>query len=107
VVPDLSAVVLLDEWHFQGQPRVGPEPYRQHLRVLHPDGSLRLRIFPPRIDNHSKPDESWIEVPRNFAERGIPFGAPASDGHCDMVVEYDWHSGQILRWINAAPWLTR
>jgi len=105
VLPDCSGVVLMDEWHFQGQPQEGPEPYQRHLRVLNADGSLRLRIFPPRIDEQSKPDESWIETPRNFADRGIPFGAPASDGHYDMVVEYDWQTGQMLRWINAAPWL--
>ena len=107
VLPDLSGVVMQDEWHFQGQPKVGPEPYQKHLRVLNPDGSLRLRIFPPRIDEHSKPEESWIEEPRDFTERGIPFGAPATDGHYDMVVEYDWQTGEMLRWINAAPWLTR
>lgn len=106
VIPDLSGVVLQDEWHFQGQPMEGQEPYPRHLRVLNPDGTLRLRIYPPRIDEHSKAAESWIEAPRNFAERGIPFGCPASDGHYDMVVEYDWQTGQLLRWINAAPWLT-
>ena len=107
VIPDRSGVVLQDEWHFQGQPMEGPEPYSKHLRVLNPDGTLRLRIYPPRIDEHSKPAESWIECPRNFAERGIPFGCPASDGQYDMVVEYDWQTGKMLRWINAAPWLTR
>lgn len=106
VLPDHSGVVLMDEWHFQGQPQEGPEPYPRHLRVLNPDGSLRLRIYSPRIDENSKPEKSWIEPPRNFAERGIPFGSPASDGHYGMVVEYDWKTGQILRWINAAPWLT-
>lgn len=105
VLPDCSGVVLVDEWHFQGQPREGPEPYSQHLRVLNPDGSLRLRIFPPQIDERSRPEDSWIEAPRNFAERGIPFGSPASDGQFDMLVEYDWQTGQMLRWINAAPWL--
>lgn len=105
VLPDFSGVVLMDEWHFQGQPMEGPEPYPRHLRVFDPDGSLRLRIYPPVIDEHSKPEDSWIECPRDFAHRGIPFGAPASDGHYDMVVEYDWQTGQMLRWINAAPWL--
>ena len=107
VLPDGTGVVLQDEWHFQGQPQEGPAPYQKHLRVLNPDGSLRLRIFPPRIDEHSKPEESWIEEPRDFTERGIPFGAPSTDGHYDMVVEYDWQTGEMLRWINAAPWLTR
>lgn len=104
VLPDLTGVVLCDEWHFQGQPREGTPPYPKHLRVLNPDGSLRLRIYPPRLDEHSRPEDSWIEEPRNFSERGIPFGAPASDGHYDMVVEYDWQTGEMLRWINAAPW---
>lgn len=107
VLPDYSGVVLIDEWHFQGAPREGPEPYKQHLRVFNPDGTLRLRIFPPVVDEQSKPEDSWIECPGNFAERGIPFGCPASDGHYDMVVDYDWQTGQMLRWINAAPWLTR
>jgi hypothetical protein len=107
VLPDLSGVVLMDEWHFQGQPMEGPEPYPRHLRVLNADGTLRLRIYPPRIDEHSRPEDSWIECPRDFSYRGIPFGSPASDGHYDMVVEYDWQTGQILKWINAAPWLTR
>ncbi|MFT7722270.1 MAG: hypothetical protein QM788_05510 [Roseateles sp.] len=105
VLPDRSGVVLMDEWHFQSQPMTGPEPYPRHLRVLNPDGSLRLRIYPPHIDDYSRPKDSWIEEPRNFSERGIPFGSPASDGHYDMVVEYDWQTGQMLRWINAAPWL--
>lgn len=105
VLPDRSGVVLMDEWHFQGQSMELPAPYPRHLRVLNPDGSLRLRIFPPRIDEHSRPEESWIEVPREFAERGVSFGCPASDGHYDMVVEYDWQTGQVLRWVNAAPWL--
>ena len=105
VLPDRSGVVLMDEWHFQGQPMEGPEPYSRHLRVYNPDGSLRLRIYPPRIDDHCKPGDCWIEEPRSFAERGIPCGCPASNGHYDMVVEYDWRTGQMLRWINAAPWL--
>ena len=107
VLPDRSGVVLMDEWHFQGQPMEGPEPYPRHLRVLNADGSLRLRIYPPRIDDQSRPQASWIECPRDFTDRGVPFGAPASDGQYDMVVEYDWQTGQMLSWINAAPWLTR
>jgi len=105
VLPDRSGAVLMDEWHFQGQPKEGTGHHPPHLRVLNADGSLRLRIYPPRIDERSKSEDSWIERPRSFAERGIPFGCPASDGRYDMVVEYDWQSGQMLRWINAAPWL--
>lgn len=104
VLPDLSGVVLLDEWHFQGAPRDGPEPFLQHLRVLNADGSLRLRIYPPSVDEHSTSKDAWIEAPRNFSEWGIAFGAPARDGYRDMVAEYDWKTGELLRWTRA-PWL--
>jgi hypothetical protein len=107
VLPDQSGVVLMDEWHFQGQPMEGPEPYPRHLRVFSPNGSLRLRIYPPSIDEHSRPQSSWIECPRAFPHHGIPFGSPASDGHHNMVIEYDWQTGQMLRWIDASPWLDR
>lgn len=104
VLPDYSGVVMLDEWHFQGSPRQGPEPYLQHLRVFNPDGSLRLRIYPPVVDEHSRTEDSWIEEPRNYSEHGIPFGCPARDGYRDMVTEYDWQTGALLRWTRA-PWL--
>ena len=98
VLPDLSGVVLIDEWHFQGAPREGPEPYRQHLRVLNPDGNLRLRIFAPVVDEHSRPEEAFIEEPLDFSDLGFPFAAVAFDGHWMMIVDYDWHTGQMLRW---------
>jgi len=98
VLPDSSGVVLLDEWHFQGVPREGIEPYRQHLRVLNPDGTLRLRIFAPMIDAHSRPQEAFIEEPRDFSNLGFPFAAVAYDGHRMMIVEYDWQTGKMLRW---------
>jgi hypothetical protein len=105
VLPDLSGVVLSDEWHFQGQPREGKPPYPKHLRVLNPDGSLRVRVFAPTIDKHSKPEAGWVEDPRDFSARGIPFGSKADDGGQHIVVvEYDWKTGAVLRWINAAPW---
>lgn len=104
VLPDCSGVVMLDEWHFHGAPREGLEPYLQHLRVFNPDGSLRLRIYPPVVDEHSQAEDSWIECPRNYSEHGIPFGCPARDGYRDMVTEYDWQTGALLRWTRA-PWL--
>ncbi|MFT7722265.1 MAG: hypothetical protein QM788_05480 [Roseateles sp.] len=104
VIPDRSGVVLMDEWHFQGQPMEGPEPYPRHLRVLNPDGSLRLRIYPPLIDDHSRIEDSWIEGPRNFETHGIPFGCPARDGFRDIVAEYDWETGAMKQW-SRAPWL--
>lgn len=107
VLPDLSGVVLTDEWHFQGQPREGPEPYPKHLRVLNPDGSLRLRIYPPRSTERFNPDDHWIDPPSDFSHRGIPFGCPACDGYRDMVIEFDWTTGEMLRWIDAANWLRR
>lgn len=107
VLPDHSGVVLVDEWHFQGEPREGAAPWQRHLRVLNADGSLRLRVFPPVIDERSRPAESWVEEPRNFDWQGMPFGAPASDGYRDMVVDFDWQTGQVKRWIDATPWLRR
>lgn len=107
ILPDSSGVILCDEWHFQGQLPVGTPPWPKHLRVLNPDGSLRLRVYPPIIDEHSVPSESWIEEPRDFSERGVPFGAPACDGYRDMVLDINWQTGQLMRWIDATPWLRR
>lgn len=104
VLPDFSGVVMLDEWHFQGAPRESPEPFPQHLRVFNADGTLRLRIYPPSVDEHSRNEDSWLEEPRDYSERGIPFGAPARDGYRDMVAEYDWQTGALLKWTRA-PWL--
>lgn len=64
VLPDRSGVVLMDEWHFQGQPMEGPEPHPPHLRVPNADGSLRLRIYPPRIDEHSRSEKIRRQLDR-------------------------------------------
>lgn len=107
ILPDYSGVILADEWHFQGEPQNGAPPWPKHLRVLNADGSLRFRLYAPVIDEHSVPSESWIEEPRDFSERGVPFGSPACDGYRDMVLDIDWQTGELKRWIDATPWLRR
>jgi hypothetical protein len=107
VIPDLTGVVLIDEWHTLGAPRVGSPPWQRHLRVLNPDASLRLRIYPPRLDERSVPSSGWIELPMDFSQYGITFGAPASDGFRNAVVEFDWKTGGIQRWIEGGDWFSR
>lgn len=104
VLPDKSGVVVMDKWHEQGGLRTAAPASWPYLRVLNADGSLRCCIYPPVIDEKSLPAESWIELPRAYPERGIAFGAPACDGWRDIVVEFDWQTGKMLRW-TLASWL--
>jgi hypothetical protein len=104
LLPDSSGVVLYDEWHLHGAPTIDPEPCDKHLRVLSPDGSVRCTVHAPVIDERSVPQERWVDLPRAFPEYGVPWGAPASDGWRDIVIEVDWQTGQMLRWV-PAPYL--
>ena len=104
VLPDRTGVVLMDEWHMQDGPRTSDLSCRRHLRVLNADGSLRLRLYPPQIDERSVIEDSWIEPPGRYPEHGVPFGAPAYDGWRDMLLDIDWQTGALLRWV-LAPWL--
>jgi len=107
ILPDLTGVVVWDEWHVHDPPGGERRPWPRHLRVLGADGIERFRIYPPEIDDHSISSDSWIELPSDFSWKGISFGVPASDGYRDVVLEVDWITGEIVRWIDASNWLRR
>lgn len=102
LLPDATGVVSVSGV-VPGQPLPA---IRQSLDIINADGSLRGVVKPPVIDERSDPGKAWLETPQNFKHLGIEFGVPASDGWRLLVMDINWNSGEMLRWV-LAPGIIR
>lgn len=92
-LPDRTGVVMRIE-----NDRVGPA--RRYLKVINADGSDRCRIVVPVVDEHSKPESGFLEMPKeNYYD--VAFGVPGNDGYSDYVFDFDWETGKFLRAVDA------
>lgn len=104
VLPDFSAAVVYGAMVKLSQPQHYPP--QLFLKVLNPDGSFRCRIDAPVIGEPSPTAERWIQLPRRFPHLGVPFGVPACYGRYWVVMDVDWTTGAMKRWV-LAPNLDR
>ena len=92
-LPDRTGVVIRRE----ADP-VGSAP--RYLQVINADGSDRCRIVVPVVDEHSKPESGFLEMPKeNYYD--VAFGVPGNDGYSDYVFDFDWETGKFLRAVDA------
>lgn len=77
----------------------GDGPDGKALVVVNSDGTQRLRIGVPRVNDQSKPDEGYLVLPPSSASfGGINWGCEGNDGHTDYLFEFDWNTGALLRY---------
>ncbi len=82
------------------------DPQTGRLVVLNGDGSQRVVIGVPRIDANSRPEDGYLALPPSSARFGdIEWGCEGNDGNTDYLFEFDWQTGQLLRYARPTrPW---
>jgi hypothetical protein len=104
VLPDFSAAVVYGATVKLSQPQHYPR--QSFLKVLNPDGTLRCHVKAPVIGELSANAERWIRLPGRFSHLGVPFGVPVCYGRYRVVMEVEWTTGVMKRWV-LAPNLDR
>ncbi len=76
------------------------------LIVLNGDGSQRFIIGVPRVDANSRPEDGYLSLPPSSAHfGGIEWGCEGNDGYTDYLFDFDWNTGQLLRFTRPSrPW---
>lgn len=89
LLPDRSGLVHYDN----------NDPASKRLIVLNADGSRRVEIDVPRIDEFSHPDNGYLSLPPSSSHiDGIEWGCEGSDGNSEYLFDFDWRTGKLLRY---------
>jgi len=82
------------------------DPRTGRLIVLNGDGTQRVVIDVPRIDENSRPDKGCLSLPPSSAHfGGIEWGCEGSDGYTDYLFDFDWQTGALLKFARPTrPW---
>ncbi|MCM0045485.1 MAG: hypothetical protein NBV65_12760 [Burkholderiaceae bacterium] len=82
------------------------DPRSRRLLVLNGDESQRLSITVPQIDGHSRPERGYLSLPPSSARfGGIEWGCEGNDGYTDYLFDFDWNTGELLRYARPTrPW---
>lgn len=101
VLPDASGIVVYGAKVKLSQPQ--HYPHQRFLKVLNPDATLRCRVDFPEIDDGPLPAEydREIRLPERNPVAGIEFGVPVFPGRRWIVMEVDWQTGAMKRWVPA------
>lgn len=86
--------------HDKGDLRTG------RLVVRNRDGSERVIIAVPKIDDLSQPEDGYLNLPPSSTHfGGIEWGCEGNDGHTDYLFDFDWDTGKLLRYARPTrPW---
>ncbi len=95
-LPDNSGIVYCEEGQAAGK----------RLSVINGDGTQRVAIDVPRISIDSNPNEGYLSLPPSSAHfGGIEWGCEGNDGYTDYLFDFDWNTGQLLRYARPTrPW---
>lgn len=75
------------------------DPQSKRLVVLNGDESRRLVIKVPRVDSQSRPENGYLSLPPSSARfGGIEWGCEGNDGNTDYLFQFDWNTGELLRY---------
>ena len=75
------------------------DPQSKRLVVLNGDESRRLVIKVPRVDSQSRPENGYLSLPPSSARFGdIEWGCEGNDGNTDYLFQFDWNTGELLRY---------
>ena len=82
------------------------DPQSKRLVVLNGDESRRLVIKVPRVDSQSRPENGYLSLPPSSARfGGIEWGCEGNDGSTDYLFQFDWNTGELLRYARPSrPW---
>ena len=96
LLPDESGLI-----HFESN-----DPKSRRLVVLNGDESRRTVIDVPRIDEQSRPEFGYLNMPPSSARFGdIEWGCEGNDGNTDYLFQFDWNTGRLLRYARPSrPW---
>lgn len=74
--------------------------------VRNGDGSVRTVIGVPKLSDASVPEKGYLSLPPSSAHwGGIEWGCEGNDGKTDYLFDFDWNSGQLLRYVRPPlPW---
>ena len=74
--------------------------------VRNADGSVRTVIAVPKLSDASVPEKGYLCLPPSSAHwGGIEWGCEGNDGNTDYLFDFDWNSGQLLRYVRPPlPW---
>lgn len=78
----------------------------RRIIVRNGDSTIRTIIAVPRLSEASKPEKGYLCLPPSPAHwGGIEWGCEGNDGDTDYLFEFDWNSGQLLRYVRPPlPW---
>lgn len=96
VLPDRSGLI-----HYENG-----VPHSRRLVVLNGDGTPRVVINVPKIDENSCPEKGYLALPPSLASfGGIEWGCEGNDGCMDYLFDFDWTTGALLRYARPTrPW---
>ena len=93
-LPDRSGVVLCDDAHCEG---CGCK----YFTVMNADGTNRCHVNIPVVNEYSRPELGFLELPSESLSDGITFGVRGNDGYLDYIFDFDWQTGKLLQAVDA------
>ena len=94
-LPDLSELVVPSGLH----------PYKK-LLVINADGTQRCEITVPCIDERSRPEYGYLELPPSQNHLGVDWGMMCHDGFRRYLLDIDWETGKVIRHVvTPLPWM--